>query len=38
MLGFAFSLWLILGPRGIVRVVLWARAAAAKRGGETAAS
>ncbi len=36
--GFALSIWLILGSRGIVRVVLWAREAAAKRGGETGAS
>ena len=34
MIGLAFSVWLILGSRGIVRVVLWAREAAQRRGVE----
>jgi hypothetical protein len=38
IIGLAFALWLIFGSRGIVRVVLWARGVAAKRGGEPAAS
>jgi hypothetical protein len=38
IVGLAISIWLIFGSRGIVRVLLWARAAAAKRGGDSEAS
>jgi hypothetical protein len=35
IIGVAASIWLIFGSRGVARVVIWARAAAAKRGDES---